>query len=55
MPSCLTSRAFSYLEELNKELRAIPEEKFAGKKIVTTGILANSPGMLEILDEYSLV
>lgn len=42
------------LEELNKELRAIPGEKFAGKKIVTTGILANSPGMLEILDEYKL-
>ena len=42
------------LEELNKELKALPEEKFAGKKVVTTGILANSPGMLEILDEYKL-
>lgn len=42
------------LEAINKELSQIPEEKFDGKKIVTTGIIANSPGMLKILEEYKL-
>lgn len=42
------------LEELNSILREMPEEKFNGKKIVTTGILANSPEILKILEEFKL-
>ena len=42
------------VEEINKILKEMPEEKFEGKKIVTTGILANSPEILKILEEYKL-
>ncbi len=42
------------LEEINAELAALPQETFSGKKIVTTGILANSPGILEIFEKYQL-
>lgn len=42
------------LEELNNELKAIPEEKFDGKKVVTTGIIANSPEILKIFENYKL-
>lgn len=42
------------LNELNEMLSNLPEEKFAGKKVVTTGIIANSPGILKILDENNL-
>lgn len=42
------------IEAINNELKSMPEEKFNGKKIVTTGIIANSPGILKILDEYKL-
>lgn len=42
------------LEEINKELKEMPEEKFEGKKIVTTGVLGNSPDMLKILESFNL-
>ncbi len=42
------------VEKINSLLREMPEENFAGKKIVTTGILANSPEILKILEEYKL-
>lgn len=42
------------LEELNRELAQMPKEKFSGKKIVTTGILANSPDVLKIFEKHQL-
>ena len=41
------------LEQLNAELRNLPEEDFKGKKIVTTGIIANSPGVLKVFETYN--
>lgn len=41
------------VEQLNAELRALPEEEFKGKKIVTTGIIANNPGILKILEVHN--
>lgn len=42
------------VEAINKELSSMPEEKFSGKKIVTTGVIANSPGILEIFEKHHL-
>lgn len=42
------------VEAINAELSALAQEKFSGKKIVTTGILANSPGILEIFEKHQL-
>lgn len=42
------------MEELNAELRALPEEEFKGKKIVTTGILVNNQDILKIFDDFNL-
>ncbi|WP_101772203.1 2-hydroxyacyl-CoA dehydratase subunit D [Peptostreptococcus faecalis] len=42
------------IEKINEELRAIPEEEFDGKKVVTTGIIANSPGIMEIFETHNL-
>ncbi|MEG0249299.1 MAG: 2-hydroxyacyl-CoA dehydratase family protein [Peptostreptococcus sp.] len=42
------------VEEINNTLKSTPEEKFEGKKIVTTGILANSPDIMKILEEFKL-
>lgn len=42
------------LEELNAELKAMPEEDFNGKKIVTTGILVNTPDLLKIFEDFNL-
>ena len=41
----------SMLRQLNNALAALPEQKWTGIKIVTTGILADSPVMLKILEE----
>lgn len=42
------------LDSINNELKNIPEEKFDGKKVVTTGILANSPEILKIFETHKL-
>lgn len=42
------------VEEINNILKDMPEEKFEGKKIVTTGLLADSPEVLKILEGYKL-
>lgn len=39
---------------LNEELKNMPEEKFDGKKVVTTGLLANSPEILKIFETHKL-
>ena len=40
------------VKEINEALRAMPEEEFKGKKIVTTGIIANSEDILNIFEEF---
>ncbi|MDQ0508497.1 benzoyl-CoA reductase/2-hydroxyglutaryl-CoA dehydratase subunit BcrC/BadD/HgdB [Peptoniphilus ivorii] len=40
------------VKAINEALAAMPEEEFKGKKVVTTGILANSEDILKIFEEY---
>ncbi len=42
------------LKQINEQLKSLPEETKGWKKIVTTGLLANSPSILEIFEEYKL-
>lgn len=42
------------LNSINAELESMPKENFDGKKIVTTGIIANSPGILKIFETYKM-
>lgn len=44
----------SNLETLNNILRSIPEEKWNGKKVVTTGLIANSKSILELLEKNNI-
>ncbi|MBQ6671565.1 MAG: 2-hydroxyacyl-CoA dehydratase [Firmicutes bacterium] len=43
------------LRKVNDELAAMPAEQVKGKKIVTTGIIADSPELLSILQESGFV
>ncbi len=43
------------VKEINAQLAAMPEEKITGKKIVTTGIIADSPELLKILQDFGFV
>ena len=43
------------LKEINEALAALPEEAVKGKKIVTTGIIADSPELLGILQDNGFV
>ena len=42
------------VEALNEELEVMPEEEFDGKKVVTTGLLADSKDLLEILEKHKI-
>lgn len=42
------------LEELNENLRNIPEEKWKGGRVVTTGAIANSKSVLELFEKNKL-
>ena len=42
------------LEALNAELKALPECKWTGKKIVTSGIICDNPKLLQILDDNKI-
>lgn len=42
------------LKELNAMLEALPEEKWDGLKVVTSGIITDNPGLLEVFDEYKV-
>lgn len=42
------------VNQINEILESMPEEKFAGRKVVTTGILANSTDILKIFEKYGL-
>ncbi|MDD7363461.1 MAG: 2-hydroxyacyl-CoA dehydratase family protein [Peptoniphilus sp.] len=41
------------VKAINAALKDMPEEEFDGKKIVTTGILANSEDILKIFEEFN--
>ena len=45
----------SLISELNEALRCLPEPKWDGHRIVTTGILADSPELLRIFKENSIM
>ena len=45
----------AHLKAINDALAAMPAEAAAGKKIVTTGIIADSPELLSILQENGFV
>jgi len=42
------------LEELNEGLAGLPEKAWTGARVVTTGILADSPQLLKMLDENNI-
>lgn len=42
------------LRELNEKLRNLPEEDWDGVKVVTSGIITDNPGLLEVFDEYDV-
>ena len=42
------------LEALNAELKALPECKWTGKKIVTSGIICDNPKLMQILDDNQI-
>ena len=42
------------LEALNDELKALPECKWTGKKIVTSGIICDNPKLLQIFDDNKI-
>lgn len=42
------------VEKINEELRALPEEEYAGKRIVTTGVILDDESILDALEENNL-
>lgn len=42
------------LKELNAKLSAMPEEDWDGVKVVTSGIITDNPGLLEVFDDYKV-
>jgi bcr-type benzoyl-CoA reductase subunit C len=51
MPKCEYTEA---LEELNTDLEKLPASNWAGKKVLVSGIIADSPALLQIFDENKL-
>ena len=45
----------SKLQELNDRLTVLPDSKWNGPRVVTTGILADSPELLKILEENRIM
>lgn len=42
------------LKKLNEKLEALPEESWDGVKVVTSGIITDNPGLLEVFDNYKV-
>lgn len=42
------------VEKINAELKALPEEEYAGKRVVTTGLILDDTSILEALEENNL-
>ena len=42
------------LKELNAKLEALPEEQWDGVKVVTSGVITDNPGLMEVFDKYKV-
>ena len=42
------------LKELNDKLEAMPKEDWDGPRVVTSGIIVDNPGLLEVFDNYKI-
>ena len=42
------------LKQLNEKLEALPEENWDGVKVVTSGVITDNPGLLEVFDNYKV-
>lgn len=42
------------LKQLNEKLEALPEEKWDGVRVVTSGVITDNPGLLEVFDNYKV-
>lgn len=42
------------LKQLNTKLEALPEESWDGVRVVTSGIITDTPGLLEVFDDYKV-
>lgn len=42
------------LKQLNAKLEALPEESWDGVRVVTSGIITDTPGLLEVFDAYKI-
>ena len=42
------------LRILNQQLEALPEEQWDGVRVVTSGIITDNPGLLEVFDNYKV-
>ncbi len=43
-----------YLKKINAILKEMPEEDWDGVKVITSGIITDNPGLLEIFDTYKV-
>ncbi|CDZ75556.1 (R)-2-hydroxyglutaryl-CoA dehydratase subunit beta [Peptoniphilus sp. ING2-D1G] len=43
-----------YLKKINALLKEMPEEDWDGVKVITSGIITDNPGLLEIFDQYNV-
>ncbi|MDO5040458.1 MAG: 2-hydroxyacyl-CoA dehydratase subunit D [Peptoniphilus sp.] len=43
-----------YLKKINALLKEMPEEDWDGVKVITSGIITDNPGLLEIFDKYKV-
>lgn len=42
------------LKQLNEKLEALPEESWDGVRVVTSGVITDNPGLLEVFDAYKV-
>ncbi len=42
------------LKKLNDILKSMPEEEWDGVKVITSGIIVDNPGLLEVFDDYKI-
>lgn len=42
------------LKELNTKLQSMPEEECLGARVVTSGVIVDNPGLLEVFDAYKI-
>jgi len=42
------------LKKLNAALEALPEEQWDGVRVVTSGVITDNPGLLQVFDDYKV-